>query len=69
MIICDTLKGVLKYEHVKLKEVGLPWSIIGLEPWSVISNVISTQLIVHEWIILRCLGLQLIPVVHVPFTC
>jgi len=63
------MKGVLKYEHVKLKEVGLSWSLTVLEPWSVISNVISTQLIAHEWIILCCLGLQLIPVVHVPFTC
>ena len=57
---------MLKYEHVKLKEVGLSWSLTVLEPWSVISNVISTQLIAHEWIILCCLGLQLIPVVRVP---
>ena len=57
---------MLKYEHVKLKEVGLSWSLTVLEPWSITLNVISTQLIVNEWIILYCLGLQLIPVVRVP---
>jgi len=32
------MKGVLKYEQVKLKEVGLSWSLTVLEPWSITSN-------------------------------